>query len=89
MRYFSGHTHTATAVRASLPSHGEKLMDMDTGSYMTFTVSLGVQERSFKIVSSHFDFITNQNTSHSMAPQVHRIITLGGRGGTPEVSVQL
>ena len=57
-------------------------MDIDTGSCTTFTVSLGVQEHGCKIVSSHFDFITNQNTSHSMAPQVHRVITLGEKKKT-------
>lgn len=58
---------------------GEKLMGTDTGRSVTFTVSLGVQECEYKVVSSNFDFITNQNTSHSMAPQVHTIFTLRGK----------
>lgn len=54
-------------------------MGTDTGRSVTFTVSLRVQEREYKVVSSNFDFITNQNTSHSMASQVHTIFTLWGK----------
>lgn len=47
---------------------------------MTFAVSLGAQEYPSKIVSDQLDFITDQNTAHSVAPQIHRIITfLGGK----------
>lgn len=60
-----------------LLSPGEELMDIDPGSCVTFTASLRVLGHGCEIVSSHFDFITNQNTSHSMAPHVHRLITLG------------
>lgn len=69
--------HPSSAAGVYLLSPGEELMDIDPGSCVTFTVSLRVWGRGCKIVSSHFDFITNQNTSHSMASHVHRIITLG------------
>lgn len=81
--YFLGNLELSPSMQPllciSLVSHGEKLMDIDTGSCLTFTGSLRVQERGCKVVSSHFDFITNQNTSHSIAPWVHGAITLGER----------
>lgn len=53
-------------------------MGTDAGRCVTFTVS---QSRNVDVsILDHFDFITNQNSSHSVAPQVHRVVTLGEGG---------